>query len=111
MIHKVQISNGKAFYSNSYVQTPKYKIEKEYKRSLTYGIKHVLDPVASVHIFVRKLFCQKTLSTKDFEFNTANTSLLYYDNKFFALMEGCRPTEINLSNLQTVLLFLINLDW
>jgi carotenoid cleavage dioxygenase-like enzyme len=104
MLHKVNFTNGKAYYSNQYVKTKKYQTEKENKRALAYGIKHILDPVAMIHIFFRKLFGKRTLKTDDgmSEINTSNTALLYYDNKFLSLMEACRPIEVNVSTLETV---------
>ncbi|MCX7123860.1 MAG: carotenoid oxygenase family protein [Gammaproteobacteria bacterium] len=73
MLHAIRIKEGCASYNNRWVRTERFKQEREAGRALPDG-----------------------------DHTTANTNIIEYQNRLLALNEGEIPTEIQLSNLDTL---------
>ncbi|KAH9699345.1 putative carotenoid cleavage dioxygenase 4 [Citrus sinensis] len=96
MLHSVQLSKGRAIYTNRHVKTYKYKLERDagcqiFPNMLSgiYGIADIIQCVAAVarvlmgHINLKK------------GFGLANTSLAFFSSKLLALGESDLPYIIN----------------
>ena len=86
MIHKVHFDDGKATYHNRYVQTKGLGLELEKGQALWKGLNSPPD-LANEHGLFK---------------NAANTAMVFHNNKLLALWEGGTPTEIKLTELETV---------
>jgi carotenoid cleavage dioxygenase-like enzyme len=86
MLHGVRISNGKATYRNSYVQTKGWKIEQEAGKAVWSGM---LEP-------------SQQDNPHGFYKNAANTALIWHAGQFMALWEGGAPHQIQIPNLDTI---------
>ncbi|CDZ77318.1 Lignostilbene-alpha,beta-dioxygenase isozyme I [Legionella massiliensis] len=73
MIHAIRIKEGQASYDNRWVRTDRFLQERAAGRSLP-----------------------------DLDHTTANTNIIMYQNQILALNEGEVPTEMQLSNLDTL---------
>ncbi len=73
MVHAIRIKEGRASYDNRWVRTERFKQERAARRSLP-----------------------------DMDHTTANTNIIMYHNRLLALNEGEVPTEMQLSNLDTL---------
>jgi carotenoid cleavage dioxygenase-like enzyme len=97
MLHAMHISNGKANYSNKYVQTEKFLLEKKFGKSLFFGLKHMMDPYALLVTNLEKLIYKHTS-----DIMISNTSVIYHADKLLSLQEASLPIEIERKNLSTV---------
>lgn len=86
MIHEVHFDGGKATYHNRYVQTKGLKLELEHGKALWGGLNSPPDLTNEHGLFK----------------NAANTAMVFHNNKLLALWEGGNPTEIKLTDLETV---------
>lgn len=86
MLHGVHISDGKATYTNRYVQTRGWKIEHEAGHAIWTGL---LEP-------------PKMDNPHGPSKNTANTALVWHDGRLLALWEGGEPHQISVPGLETV---------
>ena len=73
MLHAIRIKDGQASYDNRWVRTERFKQERAAGKALP-----------------------------DIDHTTANTNIIAYQNRLLALNEGEIPTEIQLSNLDTL---------
>lgn len=99
MLHQVQILRGEATYSNTYIRTPRFNIERELGRE-TYS--HFSDLAVSGDLGMRRmqLIAQKqqkglipTLS--GFETTGASTSVQYHGGHLYGLQEFGHPFRVN----------------
>ncbi len=99
MLHQVQISEGTATYSNTYIRTPRFNIERQLGRE-TYS--HFSDLAVSGDLGMRRmgLIAQKqqrglipTLSA--FETTGASTSVQYHNGHLYGLQEFGHPFRVN----------------
>jgi carotenoid cleavage dioxygenase len=99
MIHSVQFNNGNAYYSNKFIHTDKFKVEKNLGKSVGFGLKHILDPFSMIVSYVKKKWIYKIKEDTNW---TSNTSLLYHNDKLFALVENQLPFEMDVDTLKSV---------
>ncbi len=86
MLHGVNISNGKASYQNRYVRTRGWQIEHDEGHAIWTGI---LEPI------------QVNNPYGGFK-NTANTAIVWHDNRLLAVWEGGEPHQIKVPELETI---------
>ena len=79
MVHAIRIKDGKASYDNRWVRTERFLQERKAGKALL-----------------------------DVDHTTANTNIIAYQNHILALNEGEVPTEILLTNLDTIGIFTFN---
>lgn len=87
MLYGLRIENGKASLKNRWVETAKFKQEKEAGKRL-FGV------------FANPAFNEPGVNPMDY--NTGNTHIWPHAGKIYALMEGCPPIEIDPDTLETV---------
>ncbi|NER26263.1 MAG: hypothetical protein F6J89_00995 [Symploca sp. SIO1C4] len=87
MIHRVNLSNGKASYDNRYVHTEAFEIEKREGKTIWPGLMN-LPRFDGPHGIMMK--------------NVANTSLVWHNSKLLALWEAGEPYIIDASSLETL---------
>ena len=85
MLHGVHLANGKASYRNRYVQTQKFKSERDANRAIAGG-----------------LFGSSPKDRPRVSGNTANTAFVYHAGRLLALWEGGEPHAIELPSLDTL---------
>ena len=88
MLHGVHIRDGRASYRNRYVRTFGYEIEKVAGEAIWTGLTEMPNVQDPPH---GRLFK-----------NTANTALVWHNNRLFALQEGGNPYEVAVPSLETV---------
>lgn len=86
MLHAFRLDNGRAFYRNRWVRTPKWLAEHDAGKALFGGFNRKLPGVA------------KSVTSDG---GVANTNVLYHAGKLLALEEGHPPTEIERDTLAT----------
>lgn len=85
MLHAFFIKDGRISYSNKWINTERFKLEKKANKALFYSYKKPSDPqLAGV------------------SFNTANTNIIRHAGKLLALQERSCPVEINPQSLETI---------
>eukprot|EP01038_Epipyxis_sp_PR26KG_P011296 gene11296-15154_t len=90
MLSSIYIKNGKAFFQNRFIQTNAYKKELKTKSISYRGVFGTLKSNPLFNIF-------------DLNFkNVANTNVLFWAKKLYALWEGGFPYEIIPSSLETI---------
>ncbi|KAL0485137.1 carotenoid oxygenase family protein [Acrasis kona] len=100
MMHAVKIGCQSVRYTNKYVRTEKYNVEHQFGRSIVHGMLDCVNPIRYIDLlFMRIVY---GVPFKNYEPNTANTSLTHHAGKCFASVENCLPYEIELPTLKTV---------
>lgn len=99
MLHQVQISDGAATYSNTYIRTPRFNIERELGRE-TYS--HFSDLAVSGDLGMRRmgLIAQKQQRgvippLSSFETTGASTAVQYHGGNLYGLQEFGHPFRLN----------------
>ncbi|KAL9650462.1 hypothetical protein ABK040_004686 [Willaertia magna] len=108
-LHAIKFDNGKASYLNRYVQTPKFKQEKEEGRSLSLSALSggATNPILQFlqHYLYDRLYTglKERIST-----GVANTNIIMHGKRCLALEEGHLPIQIELPTLKTIGEFSMN---
>jgi len=99
MIHQIRIAQGKAFYSNTFIRTPKYKYNEKNGRDC---FTHVGDLAGGGGLGMAKIVCEilkKKIgmlpNMSRLESGTGSTSLLFHHNKLYALQEVGYPFALS----------------
>ena len=110
MIHQIRLSEGKAFYSNTYIRTPKFKINEQYQRD---SFTHVGDLAGGGGVAMAKIVCEllkKRIGMLPkltrLESSSGSTSLLVHHQKLYALQEISYPfaLDVDLSEQGAIVL-------
>jgi carotenoid cleavage dioxygenase len=98
MLHNLRIKDGAAFYTNMYIPTPKYELEKK-------AGEQIFDTIASLTGFtglIKALFFSWAMprahGLSALEVGAANTNVIMYQNKFYCLFEASLPFEVRLTD-------------
>jgi carotenoid cleavage dioxygenase-like enzyme len=101
MLHNVRIQSQpqpSATYSNSYIPTPRYEIEKKLKKEIFY---HVGELTGVTGILKAVIFAPSIIQAfglGPLTISQANTQTVMYDNKFMCCHEASLPFEVQLDN-------------
>ncbi|KXS15832.1 carotenoid oxygenase [Gonapodya prolifera JEL478] len=110
-LHAVRIEGEKVVYTNKFVQTVKYKLEKHLGMPSVTSIADLLGPLST------KMVAKLTRSAALYQLaigspgdvmtrtNTANTALVYHDGRLLALMEQGPATHMLMPTLETAGVF------
>ena len=100
MVHAIQITDSGCKYWCRYVETKRLLSDRE--RGTSYA--ELAEQLNNRNQSTKELFhkLQTTLDSEGHRMGKANTSLLYYMNRLFALEESDLPYEINPHTLETV---------
>lgn len=102
MIHSVRIKRNfansnltdfTASYSNQYLKTPRYELERKLNRSVFMLIGELRGLVGLVKVLVLSPLLNYVLKTSSLTIGQANTAILFYKNKLYAGHEGSLPFE------------------
>ncbi|MBM75149.1 MAG: hypothetical protein CMK59_07095 [Proteobacteria bacterium] len=100
MIHQIQIQDGKAYYSNTYIKTPKYQFNASAQKD---SFTHVGDLAGGGAMGMAKIVCEllkKRLGMlpklSRLESGSNSTALLFHHGKLFALQEISYPFNLDL---------------
>ncbi len=107
MLHSFNLKNGKASYRNRYVRTAKYEAESLYQKSMFPLAKKdnpLLLKAMGMNFFS---FLWNVLLMGDWDritnfFSVANTSVVRFAGKNYALVESSAPTGFSLPELETL---------
>ncbi|KAL0487591.1 hypothetical protein AKO1_000262 [Acrasis kona] len=101
MIHAVTfLKNNTVRYTNKYVRTEKYNLEHLFGRSIIHGMLDCVNPIRHIDmLFMRLVY---GVPIKNYQANTANTSIVYHAKSCYASVENCLPYEIELPTLRTI---------
>ena len=98
MLHNLRIKDGTAFYTNMYVPTPKYQLEKQAGEQIF----NTLGSLTGFTGLLKALFFNSALAKayglSELEVGTANTNTIMYRNKFYCLLEASLPFEVRLTD-------------
>jgi carotenoid cleavage dioxygenase len=98
MLHQVQIKDGVATYSNTYIRTPRFEIEKGAGREVYTNVADVasagpLFPEIAAHL-EKKMATGVVPRLRPFETNQNSTAIQYHHGKLYALNEGGYPFAV-----------------
>lgn len=102
MLHNLRIKDGKATYTNQFIKTPRYVVEKKTGKDYflrfgeLVGITGLLKAVL-VHPTFRQAHGMTSLTD-----GPANTDTVMYNNRFYLLNEGNIPFEAHLNDDGTI---------
>ncbi|CAL8463206.1 g2740 [Coccomyxa elongata] len=98
MLHAVRIKDGKAAYSNAYVQTSRFKQEKKAGRPLIFRL-GVMEGIPGLLFYLLQELKEKLgiVNTKDGT-GSANTSVIFHDKQLLALVESDLPYVVRVNN-------------
>ena len=91
MIHEIQISGGQATYSNFYVRTPHFQLERAANRELYPAFSDLVSgkPGAErLALFAKKIEAELIPDLRDFERTTGSTSIRYNHGRLYCLQES-----------------------
>lgn len=99
MLHCVRIKESRATYSNTYIPTPRYLIEKEAQEDVFVRMGEFRDGIIGL---IKALLIEKELGKaaglRPFELFSANNNAVMFQNRFFCLHEAGFPFEVKLNN-------------
>ena len=99
MLHSLRLyENGTATYSNSMIPTPRYRIERQYKREIFFKLGELTGITGLLKLTLLNSLKQKLFHTTKLTRGQANTHILLYQNHLYALHEASLPFEITLLN-------------
>jgi carotenoid cleavage dioxygenase len=98
MMHNVRIRNGKALYSNSYITTPRYKIEQELDQEFFLKIGEMNGFIGLLKVLLLGAPKLALTGVTKLTVGQANTHSIMYQNKFYALHEASLPFEVELTD-------------
>lgn len=90
MLHRIDIGETKAFYTNKWIETEKFHIESHFNKKVFYYYREYIEKYAG-----------KT-NQKGKGSGPANTNVVFFNNKLFVLHESSAPIEIDADTLKTV---------
>jgi carotenoid cleavage dioxygenase len=90
MAHAFHIADGKVSYRNRWMETAKFKLEREHQKAL-------IDPMNPFNS--EKGFEEFVFTDKD---GLANTACLWHGGKFFVMEEGHPPFEVDPVTLESL---------
>eukprot|EP01038_Epipyxis_sp_PR26KG_P014914 gene14914-20063_t len=94
MIHAVRVKNGLATYTNQWIETPRYLIEKRWQRPVFM----LLGEIRGLIGLFKVLFLAPTIvslsNLTEIEIGTANTAITIYKDRIFSGVENSLPFEI-----------------
>lgn len=97
MIHAVYFNNSELIYQNRWIQTKRLQTENKWKKKLYlyFGeLKGINGMIEIMKFSLMQLFG----FIPNYGKGTANTALLNWNNKFYALHEGDMPYELEINN-------------
>ena len=99
MIHQIHIAEGRAWYANTYIRTPKFKINEAQGRD---RFTHVGDLAGGGGMAMAKIICELIKirlgllpQLSRLESSSASTSLLFHHKKLYALQEISYPFALD----------------
>eukprot|EP01126_Amoeba_proteus_P024182 TRINITY_DN2436_c0_g1_i2.p1 TRINITY_DN2436_c0_g1~~TRINITY_DN2436_c0_g1_i2.p1 ORF type:complete len:509 (+),score=86.80 TRINITY_DN2436_c0_g1_i2:101-1627(+) len=99
MLHSVRIHKGIASYSNKYVETDSFLVEKQ-NPGFHLSAFHVQGISGLISMFWQQFLASLGYRNR-YNKNTANTALAFHAGRFMALMEADAPHVLNADSLQT----------
>jgi len=99
MLHSIRLDgpNNRALYSSGWIETPRRRLEAEYLQGKAFFLKigEMTGLVGLIKLLLTPLKV-KAFGQKDICLGQANTALVYFDGKLYALQENALPFEIRL---------------
>lgn len=95
MIHTLRIKDKQASYSNQWLRTPRFAIEDKYGQSVFVRIGEIKGLVGLLKVLFVQPVVFALFKMKSILAGTANTAMLYFQNKIYACHEGSLPFEIH----------------
>lgn len=95
MIHALRVQNGKAHYTNQWIQTNKFQLATKYNQSVLQSPGEFRKGwMGFLKAMAVEILLEFTFRLHNYEIGSANTALLYYEGKIFACHERSLPFEI-----------------
>jgi carotenoid cleavage dioxygenase-like enzyme len=104
MIHSIRFLPGNpsspnpnqpiALYSNQWIETKRFKLEKQYDRNIFFQFGESIGLVGLIKAILVSPLISNVLDVPELKAGQANTDLLYYNKHLYALHEGSLPFEI-----------------
>jgi carotenoid cleavage dioxygenase-like enzyme len=94
MIHSIRVEDGKALYSNQWIETPRYKLERKFKRGLFLTLGEMYGWFGLLKILLLNPLYRYVFDLDTLTEGTANTHVLLHNNKLYACHEGSFPFQI-----------------
>lgn len=98
MLHNLRIKDGTAFYTNMYIPTPRYELEKQAGEQIFGTIASLTGFTGLIKALLFSWALPRAYGLTELEVGTANTNIIMYRNKFYCLIEASLPFEVRLSD-------------
>ena len=90
----VRLKNGAALYSNQWIETPRYKLEKKYNRPIFFRFGELKGLWGIVKAALLQPKILQLLGLSKFDVSQANTAFAVFGDRIFACHEASYPFEI-----------------
>ena len=95
MLHAIRVTpSGEIKYTNQFLRTPRYILEKELNRSVFLLLGELTGIVGLLKIIFIHPFINRFTKLSTLYLGTANTAIIQHNSKLFALHEGALPFQI-----------------
>jgi carotenoid cleavage dioxygenase len=98
MLHNVRFRSGTATYTNTYIPTPRYKIETDHGEEVFFKVGEMVGWAGLIKLLFVRERAYALAGTTALTSGQANTHVIMYQNKFYALHEASLPFEIKLTD-------------
>ncbi|GKY98181.1 dixin [Mayamaea pseudoterrestris] len=98
MIHSLRIVDGKAYYNNQFIPTPRYKTEQSYGEELFMRLGEITGMTGLFKLLFVSPNMLRNNGLTDLTAGQANTHTLMYNDKFYACYESSLPFELILDD-------------
>ena len=88
MIHSVRIKDGKALYSNQWIETFRYLTERSHNRPIFFNFGELIGYLGLIKAIIIDPMILSCLSKRKEEVGQANTALTYFNGRLYAGHEG-----------------------
>lgn len=94
MIHSVRVINRKATYSNQWIRTPRFDLEKGLNRPVFMQLGEIRGVIGLIKILLFAPIISSLTNLGELVLGTANTAITVYRDRILAGHEGSLPFEI-----------------
>lgn len=102
MLHNLRIRNGKATYTNQFIQTPRYMVEKKTAKDYFLRFGELIGITGLLKVIVVLPTLRQAHGMSLLTDGPANTDTVMYNNRFYLLNEGNIPFEAYLNDDGTI---------
>jgi carotenoid cleavage dioxygenase-like enzyme len=102
MLHNIRFKGGKATYTNQFIQTPRFLVEKGIGKDYFLRFGELIGITGLIKAVLLNPFKEKKHGLTSLTNGPANTDSIMFNNRFYLLNEGNLPFEAELNDDGTI---------